>query len=90
MAQIQIQIPISNKYLGCGYKSLVFHRNNGKHGQGTHCTKMDVDKSAENTPNAPEFICRICLSKPKSCGFKKKKASENNGILLHKTVQSSK
>ena len=28
--------------------------NNGKHGQGTHCTKMGADSSAENTP---EFIC---------------------------------
>ena len=24
---------------------------NGKHGQGTHCTKMGADKSAQNTPN---------------------------------------
>jgi hypothetical protein len=29
-AQIQIQIPIQNKYLGCGYKGLVFCRNNGR------------------------------------------------------------
>ena len=26
---------------------------NGKHGQGTHCTKMGADKLA----NAPKFIC---------------------------------
>ena len=63
MAQIQIQIPIPNKYLGCGYKGL------GKHGQGTHCNKMGADSSTENTPNAPEFICPICLLKPKSSGF---------------------
>ena len=30
---------------------------NEKHGQGTHCTKMGADKLAENTPNAPKFIC---------------------------------
>ena len=53
-AQIQIQIPIPNKYLGCGFKGLVFCRNNGqlmeKSGQGTHSTKMGADKSAENAP----------------------------------------
>ena len=54
--------------MGCGYKGLVFCRNNGlvmetmewfnngNHGQGTHCTKMGADSLAENTPNAPEFI----------------------------------
>ena len=30
---------------------------NGKHGQGTHSTKMGANKSAENNPNAPKFIC---------------------------------
>jgi hypothetical protein len=52
--------------LGCGYKGLVFCRNwlnNGKHQQGTHFTKMGAESSAENTPNAPEFICPICLPK---------------------------
>ena len=49
--------------------------NNGKHGQGTQCTKMGADSAAENTPNAPEFICPICPPKPKSSGFKWKKAS---------------
>ena len=49
--------------------------NNGKHGQGTHCTKMGADSLAENTPNAPEFICPICMPKPKSSGFQWKKAS---------------
>jgi hypothetical protein len=43
--------------------------NNGKHGQGTHCTKMGADSWVENAPNAPEFICPICLPKPKSSGF---------------------
>ena len=28
---------------------------NGKLGQGAHCTKMGVDKSAENNPNAPKY-----------------------------------
>ena len=63
---IQIQIPIPNKYLVFGYKAFVFYRNNsrlmenrsnGKHEQGTHSTKMGADKLAENTPNAPKFIC---------------------------------
>ena len=35
-----------------------------------HCTKMGADSSAENTTNAPEFICPIGLPKPKSSGFK--------------------
>ena len=39
----------------------------GKHGQGTHNTKMGADKWAENTP---KFICPICLLKPKSLGFR--------------------
>jgi hypothetical protein len=30
---------------------------------------MGVDNWAENTPNVPEFICPICLPKPKSAGF---------------------
>ena len=43
--------------------------NKGKHGQGTHCTKMGADSLAENTPNAPEFICPVCLPKPKKSVF---------------------
>ena len=43
--------------MGFGYKGLVFCRNDGKHGQGTHCTKMGAESLAENTTNAPEFIC---------------------------------
>ena len=31
--------------------------------------------SAKNLPNPPEFICPICLPKPKSSGFQWKKAS---------------
>ena len=30
-----------------------------------HCTEMGADSLAENTPNAPEFICPICLLKSK-------------------------
>ena len=41
----------------------------------TVCTKMGADSLAENTQNAPEFICPICLPKPKSSGFQWKKAS---------------
>ena len=41
---VQIQIPIPNKYLGFGYKGLVFCRNNGKLGQGSQSTKMGADK----------------------------------------------
>ena len=48
---------------------------NGKHGQGTDSTKMGADKSAENNPNAPKFICPNCLPKSKSLGFWQKKAS---------------
>ena len=46
-----------------------------KHGQGTHCIKIGADSLAENTPNAPEFICPICLPKPKSSEFQWKTAS---------------
>ena len=40
--------------------------------------KMAADSSAENTPNAPEFICPICLRKPKSS-----KVLDFNGKGLH-------
>ena len=42
---------------------------NEKHGQGTHYTKMGADSSAENTPNAPEFIC----PSPKVLDFNEKR-----------------
>jgi hypothetical protein len=42
---------------------------NGKHGQGTHSTKMGADRLVKNIPNAPEFICSNCLPKPNSLGF---------------------
>ena len=41
----------------------------------TVLSKMGFDSLAENIPNAPEFICPICLPKPKSSGFQRKKAS---------------
>ena len=61
--------------------------NNGKHGQGTH--SMGADISAENAPNAPEFICPICLPEPKSSGFqwkKASKASKNHQKVAQETV----
>ena len=36
---------------------------NGKHGQGTHSTKMGEDRSTKNTPNAPKFVVPNCLPK---------------------------
>ena len=36
---------------------------------------MAADIFAKHTPNAPEFICPICLPKPKSSGMHWKKAS---------------
>ena len=36
---------------------------------------MGADSSTENTLNAPEFICPICLPKHKSLEFWRKKAS---------------
>ena len=43
-----------------------------------------ADSLAENTPNAQEFICPICLPKPKSSGFQWKKyfIYLGNGINL--------
>ena len=41
----------------------------------THSTKMGADKLAENTPNTPKFVYPNCLLKPKSLGFRWKKAS---------------
>ena len=37
-----------------------------------HSTKIGADKAAEN---APKCICPICLAKPKSSGFQRKKVS---------------
>ena len=56
----QTQIPIPIKYLGFGYKGLVFCRNDGglmeKTDIGNHSTKMGVDQLDKDTPNAPKFI----------------------------------
>ena len=43
--------------------------NNEKHGQRAHCAQMGTDSLAENTPNAPEFIC----PSPKGLDFNGKK-----------------
>ena len=50
--------------------------NNGRHGQGTHSTKMGANKLAENTPNAPKTFGPICLPKPISLEFSDKALSE--------------
>ena len=39
----------------------------------TVCTKMGVDKSAENITNAPKFICPNCLPNPQRFGIFMKK-----------------
>ena len=44
------------------YKSRIVKSRNA----GIPCTKMGADKSDENTPNAPKFICSIFLHKSKS------------------------
>ena len=46
---------------------------NGKHGQGTHSTKMGADKLAKNNPNAPKCICPNCLQKAQKFGISMKK-----------------
>ena len=75
-AKSQIQIPLPKKYLGVGYKGLVFCRNNGwimkKHRQGTHSTKMGADIPAENIPNPSKDFSPKCLPKPKSSKILKK------------------
>ena len=58
---------------------------NGKHGEETYYPKMGADSSAENSPNAPEFICPICLTKSKSSGFQWEKASLGLAVELIKS-----
>ena len=36
---------------------------------------MGADSLAENTHNVPEFVCSVCLPKPKISGFQWKTAS---------------
>ena len=61
--------------MGCGYKGLVCFRNDGwimeNMDKGVTVPNMSDDSSAENTPNAPEFIC----PSPKFLDFNVKKAS---------------
>jgi hypothetical protein len=75
---VLIQIPIPNKYLGFGYKDIVLCRNNGsllngKHGQGTHITKMGADNSAKNTPNAPQNCLSTLSAQAQKFGILMKK-----------------
>ena len=58
--------------MGVGCKGLVFYRNNGKHGQGTHSTKMGADSPAENTTNASKKFNPKYLPKHKRLRFLKK------------------
>ena len=77
----QFQIPIPNRYLGCGYKGLGFCRNNGwvienmDKAQGTHCTKMCADKLAENNPKCPKIYLPNLSAQAKKLGFQWKKVS---------------
>ena len=49
--------------------------NDGKHGQGTHSTKMGDAKSAENTPNAQNVSTQIVYPSSKVLDFDEKKVS---------------
>ena len=65
--------------MGCGFKVLVFCRNNGwvMKNMDNRLTvlKWVLIVCRKNTPNAPEFICPNCLPKTKSSGFQWKKTS---------------
>ena len=64
--------PNPNRYLGFGYRGLVFCRNNNGIMENMDkglSTKIGANKLAENTPNAPKFICPNCLPKLKRLGF---------------------
>ena len=52
----------------------------GKHGQGTHSTKMDADKLAENTSNAPKYIC----PSPEVWDFDKKKRLNQASVVCER------
>ena len=41
--------------------------------KGLTVPKMGAESSAENTPNAKEVICPICLPKPKGLDFNEKR-----------------
>ena len=69
----QIQIPNSTKYLGCGYKGLVFCRNNDwlmeNVDKGLKVPEWLLIVQPKIPQSAPKFICPICLPKPKSLRF---------------------
>ena len=71
----QIQISIQNKYLGCGYEGLVLVEIMVFENMDKGFIEPKWVLIFENTPNASEFICPICLPKPKSSVFQWKKAS---------------
>ena len=75
--------------MGVGCKGLVFYRNNGKHGQGTHSTKMGADGLAENAPNDSNNFSPEYLPKPKSSRFLKKAlwVSVVRGIRYYQTLR---
>ena len=47
--------------------------NNGKHGQGTHCTKMGADSLAENTPNSHNLSAQFVCPSPKVLDLNEKR-----------------
>ena len=47
--------------------------SNGKHGQGTHYTKMGADSLAENTRNAHNLSTQFVCSSPKVLDFNDKR-----------------
>ena len=47
--------------------------HNGKHGQGTHCSKMHADSSAQNNPNVSEFSAQFVCPSPKVLDFIEKR-----------------
>ena len=65
--------------------------NNGKHGQGTHSTKMAADSLAKNTSNASKNFSPKCLPKHKSLRFSKKLSLgvRSPCIYIKKTIGTS-
>ena len=73
---------------------------NGKHGQGTHSTKMGADKLAEKTPNAPQnfrpnlstqdqkfgIFKKSSLRSPCFEPMKKESCSQNCQVVVSLTV----
>jgi hypothetical protein len=72
VAQIQIQIPIPNKYLGFGYKGLVFWKNNGWLLTVPKCILINHSKIPQIPHNLSAQI--VCTS-PKIWDFDEKKAT---------------